>query len=77
MPDQMDHLQEAEAAHNDDALRRHADRTRAVGRAECANLDCDESISLQRQQLGAQLCIECQKAEEAQAAHFRTWRGGR
>lgn len=73
MPDQMDHLQEAEVARNADALRRHADRTKVVGRAECANIDCAEPISAQRQQLGAQLCIDCQKAEEAQAAHFRTW----
>lgn len=77
MPDQMDHLQDAEAARNDDALRHHADRTRPVGRAECANIDCGEPISAQRQQLGAQLCLECQKVEEAQAAHFRKWRSGR
>lgn len=77
MPDQMDRLQEAEAAHNDDSLRRHADRKQAVGRAECANLYCGEPIAPARQQLGAQLCLECQKADEAQAAHFRKWRGGR
>lgn len=77
MPDEMDRLQEADAAHNDDSMRRHADRVTAPGRATCANMDCEEGISAARQQLGAQLCLDCQKAEEAQSAHFRTWRGGR
>jgi RNA polymerase-binding transcription factor DksA len=40
-------------------------------------MDCGEPIAPARQQLGAQLCLECQKAEEAQASHFRKWHGAR
>jgi hypothetical protein len=34
------------------------------GRAHCANLDCGEPIAPVRQQMGAQLCIDCQRDAE-------------
>jgi hypothetical protein len=37
------------------------------GRAHCANLDCGEAITPIRQQMGAQLCIDCQRASELRA----------
>ena len=73
MTDAMDQVQAFNDANTEDALKRHADRVRAAGRETCANLDCGEPISDFRRQHGAQLCLECQKGEEAQAAHFRAW----
>jgi RNA polymerase-binding transcription factor DksA len=77
MPDAMDRCQQFNDDATADALARHADRPRTVGRTHCEVADCGEPISSERMLLGARLCLECQKAEEAQGAHFRVWRGGR
>jgi len=45
------------------------------GRPTCENLDCGEPISAERQALGAVLCIDCQRDDEARAARWRTPRG--
>jgi len=45
----------------------HALQARAPappGRTHCANMDCGEPILPVRQQMGAQLCIDCQRASE-------------
>lgn len=76
MPDAMDAVQQLAADHVDDALKRHRSRPVAAGRTTCANLDCGEPIAPTRTALGAQLCLACQKADEAQAAHFNRWRRG-
>lgn len=39
----------------------------ADGRTHCANADCGEPIAPVRQQMGAQLCIDCQRASEQRA----------
>lgn len=39
----------------------------AYGRTHCANADCGEPIAPVRQQMGAQLCIDCQRANEQRA----------
>lgn len=76
MPDAMEAAQQFNDDHVADSLARHqSQRTRAPGRSECANLDCGAPISAQRQADGAELCVVCKRAEEAQAAHLRTWRG--
>ncbi|EIL99129.1 hypothetical protein [Rhodanobacter thiooxydans] len=36
----------------------------ATGRTHCANAECGEPIVQVRQQMGAQLCIDCQRAVE-------------
>ena len=73
MPDAMDHVQESNAAHAEEALKRHAARSAHAGRELCANPDCEEPISPLRRAHGAQFCLPCQRAEEAQAAHVRVW----
>lgn len=40
---------------------------RTVGRSHCANPDCGEPIAPLRQQLGAVLCIDCQRDAERSA----------
>lgn len=67
MPDAMDAVQAFAQDAVDDALRNRARQPTTVGRTHCANLDCGEAISPLRQQGGAQLCIECQRADEADA----------
>lgn len=73
MPDAMDLVQQ----HNDDSVadasKRHASLAVPVGRTMCANVDCGEPISEHRRRDGAQLCLGCQRTEEAQAVHFRQW----
>lgn len=63
MTDWIDRAQELQLRAIEDAL---AARTAApaAGRETCANLDCGEPISPQRQALGARLCLDCQRAEE-------------
>lgn len=73
-PDAMDHLQQLNDDHTSDALKRHADRVRAVGRTHCANLDCAEPITSARTAIGAQLCLPCQHEADAQDAHLNRWR---
>ena len=73
MPDAMDRVQQHAAEINADALAMHQRRARPLGRDYCANLDCGEPILPARTALGAQLCMDCQRGEEARAAHFETW----
>lgn len=73
MADEMDRVQQHVEDCAADALAAHAMRQQQAGRASCANLECGEPIAPVRTALGAQLCLPCQVAEEAQAAHFRTW----
>ncbi|GAB3755096.1 TraR/DksA C4-type zinc finger protein [Lysobacter olei] len=73
MPDELDRLQDMTERHMVDALKHHAERPQRPGLTHCEMMDCGEPISAQRQQMGARLCVTCQTAEEAQAAHFRTW----
>lgn len=44
------------------------------GRVTCANLACGEPITPVRQQLGAQLCLDCQQRAEREAQQWA--RGG-
>lgn len=74
MVDEVDRIVAMEERQLDNALAHHAQRARLAGRAFCANEDCGEPVAPARQALGAQLCLECAKAEEAQAAHFRRWK---
>jgi RNA polymerase-binding transcription factor DksA len=69
MPDAMDRVQQYADDLNADALAQHARRPVQTGR-----MDCGEPILPARTALGALLCMECQRAEEARAAHFSTWR---
>lgn len=73
--DDADRVQLMEARQLANALDRHAHRKQSAGRVTCANLDCGAAIAPLRQQIGAQLCIDCARAEEAQAQHMR--RGAR
>lgn len=74
MPDAMDHVQQLTDDLAADALKRHRQRAKTQGRTHCANLECGEPISQLRQQAGAQLCLDCQREEERQAALRRTRR---
>jgi RNA polymerase-binding transcription factor DksA len=74
LPDLMDHVQSFNDDHTADALARHAARPQLKGRTHCANMDCGEPIGDARTALGAQLCLICQKAEEARGAHLQVWR---
>lgn len=73
MPDAMDGVQQHAADLVSDALAQHAARPRPPGLRHCANLDCREPIAPARTALGARLCMDCQRGEEAQAAHFSAW----
>lgn len=75
MPDLMDRVQQHAEDVAADALAAHAQRQQPVGRTTCANLDCGDDIVPARTALGAQLCIDCQRAEEAALACVNT--GGR
>lgn len=72
MPDLMDAIQERMLREADEILL-HRPQQGGAGRTKCANEDCDEAIVPARTALGAQLCLECQQAEEARGAHLRTW----
>lgn len=74
MPDAMDKLQTFNDEHTADAIRRHAERKQPVGRTHCANVDCREPIFDARRLLGAQLCMECQREEDARNAHLARWK---
>ena len=68
MPDAMDRVQQHAEDLNADALAAHQ-RTlpRGPGRQFCEDEACGEAM-------GATLCIDCQTASEARAAHFTAWR---
>lgn len=68
MTDTIDVAQRRQQEDIDHALasRQHS----TAGRAFCATLDCGEPITPVRQQMGAQLCIDCQTAYELEA---RRW----
>lgn len=71
MPDLMERCQEFNADHVRDALDRHQSRPRLPARTTCANLDCGELITPERQVLHAQLCLPCQRLEEASPGRGR------
>lgn len=73
MPDAMDRMQAFNEDHTADALKRHAARKVAAGRMHCVVSDCGEPISDARRDMGAQLCLACQKEEEARDAHLSRW----
>lgn len=73
MPDAMDQVQELNDAHVAAALERHAARPLREGRATCIHADCGAPISDARRRLGAQRCMDCQRAEEAAGVHHRVW----
>lgn len=74
MPDAMDRVQQLAQDLAADAVAEHARRPVAAGRTHCANLDCGEPIAPARTALGAQLCLDCQQAEEAARVHQAAWR---
>lgn len=74
MADSMDAVQQQALDAIEDALHRHQARPVIAGRSSCANLDCGEPIHSARTALGAQLCLECQREQDARDAHFTTWR---
>lgn len=71
MPDFMDAVQDRVLAETEALLQERP--AAAAGRSHCADEDCGETISPERTALGAQLCLDCQRAAEAREAHFRTW----
>lgn len=77
MPDELDRVQAITELHLQNAIDTHARRPVSAGLSNCEDVECGEPITAQRQEMGARLCIDCQRAEEARAAHFRSWRGGR
>jgi RNA polymerase-binding transcription factor DksA len=60
--DIIDRAQQRQQEDIDHALasRHHA----GIGIAHCINADCGEPIADYRQQLGARLCLDCQRREE-------------
>lgn len=71
MPDFMDAVQDRVLAETEAAIA--AQTQPAEGRTECATAECGEPISPERTALGARLCLDCQRGEEARQVHFRTW----
>jgi hypothetical protein len=67
----MEQLQQFTLDHVADSLARHADRPKLSGRTRCANVECDALISSARQEIGAQLCLDCQQQEEQEAKRGR------
>ncbi len=67
MPDAMDRVQQHAQDMVDDAMRARDGKSQLPGRDTCASLDCELDISPQRKAIGAQLCIDCQRDEEAAA----------
>ena len=63
MCDEIDTSVEIQAAQLDDAIAAHQ-RAVSASRASEFCTECGESISPLRQQLGAHLCIDCQRAYE-------------
>ena len=70
MPDAMDRVQQHAEDVACDAPAAHALRAQEPGRTTCANVDCGADIAPVRTALGAQLCMDCQLADEARAVHF-------
>lgn len=73
MPDFLDAVQEHVEAQTQASLQAHLQRKTAQGRTTCANLDCGEGIHPMRTDMGAQLCIDCQREEEATAKLRGRW----
>lgn len=63
--DTIDEAQRRQQEEIEQAL--SARRPAKAGRECCANQDCGEPIAPFRQQLGAQLCLDCQRAAEREA----------
>lgn len=72
MPDPMDLVQERVQREADDivAARAHA---ACEGASRCNADGCEEPIAPERTALGARLCLDCQRGEEARAVHFARW----
>lgn len=70
--DIIDRAQALQQADIDHALANRRPPKR--GLTHCENVDCGEPISEQRQQLGARMCIDCARDEEARAAQWSTTR---
>lgn len=68
MSDIVDQAQELEQAQREDALASHM-RSPVLGRVCCA--DCGGAIAPLRTAIGAQRCIECQTAIEAEDRRVR------
>ena len=62
MMDIIDQAQDYQQRMIDAAVDRH--RQHRIGRSHCANEDCGEPISATRRKLGAQLCLDCARAQE-------------
>lgn len=69
MADDVDRVQERQL---EEVAHANRIRPQRVGRTRCA--ECNEAISLARQALGADLCIEHQREREARDAHVATWK---
>lgn len=71
MPDDMDVIQDRVLRETEEIL---AHRPQAgQGRSACIEDGCGEAITSTRTALGAQRCMDCQRAFDAREAHFRTW----
>lgn len=74
MVDDVDRVTAMDERHLEDALRARAQRQVSEGLTQCEDMECGAPITAQRQAMGARLCIDCAKADEARAAHHRQWR---
>lgn len=72
MPDLMDAIQER-VQRETDALVAAREQVSTGGMTVCTGDDCDEPIAPARTALGARLCLECQRGQEARNAHFARW----
>lgn len=76
MPDAIDQMQDVSDRHVENSLRTHArsQAAKAPGLTHCEQIDCRAPITPLRQNMGARLCIDCARADEARTAHQATWR---
>ena len=76
MPDAIDQMQDVSDRHVENSLRTHAraQAAKAPGLTHCEQIDCRAPIAQLRQDMGARLCIEHARADEARAAHHASWR---
>ena len=73
MPDAMDAIQENALNATAQAVEAHARRPRAQGLDLCERMECGQAIGPERRELGARLCLECQRAQESRFP----WQGGK
>ena len=72
MPDPMDLVQERVQREADAIVAARA-RAAGEGASSCTGDGCGEPIAPARTSLGARLCLDCQRGEEARAVHFARW----